>query len=96
MCISYILKKTMPCISEFYGILIYLYWNDHQPPHFHAKYGEFEILVNIQTLAILEGNFPNRAKAMVLEWASDHRLELIEGWELCRSKQHPKKIEPLA
>lgn len=86
----------MPCISEFYGILIYLYWNDHQPPHFHAKYGEFEILVNIQTLAILEGNFPKRAKAMVLEWASDHRLELIEGWELCRSKQHPKKIEPLA
>lgn len=86
----------MPCISEFYGILIYLYWNDHQPPHFHAKYGEFEILVNIQTLAILEGNFPNRAKAMVLEWASEHRLELIEGWELCRSKQHPKKIEPLA
>ena len=86
----------MPCISEFYGILIYIYWNDHQPPHFHAKYGEFEILVNINTLEIVEGRFPKRAKAMVLEWASEHRGELIEDWDLCRSKQHPNKIAPLA
>jgi hypothetical protein len=86
----------MPCISEFYGILIYLYWDDHQPPHFHAKYAEFEILVNINTLEVIEGKFPKRARAMVIEWALDHRDELLEGWEACRSKQHPKQIAPLA
>lgn len=86
----------MPCISEFYGILIYIYWNDHQPPHFHAKYGEYEILVNIKTLEVIEGKFPKRARAMVLEWASEHRAELIEDWDLCRAKQHPNKIAPLA
>lgn len=86
----------MPCISEFYGILIYIYWNDHQPPHFHAKYGEFEILVNINTLEIIEGRFPNRARGLVLEWASEHRPELMEDWNLCKAKQHPNKIAPLA
>lgn len=86
----------MPCISEFYGILIYIYWNDHQPPHFHAKYGEFEILVSINTLEVLEGKFPKRARAMVLEWASEHRTELVEDWNLCSIKQHPKPIPPLA
>lgn len=85
----------MPCISEFYGILIYIYWNDHQPPHFHAKYGEFEILVDIRTLDVLEGKFPKRAKALVLEWAAEHKAELMEDWELCQSKQHPNKIAPL-
>jgi len=86
----------MPCISEFYGILIYIYWNDHQPPHFHAKYGEFEILVSINTLEVLEGKFPKRARAMVLEWASEHRTELVEDWNLCSIKQHPNPIPPLA
>ena len=52
--------------------------------------------MSINTLEILEGRFPNRAKAMVLKWASEHRVELIEDWELCKSKQHPNKIEPLA
>lgn len=86
----------MPCISEFYGILIYIYFNDHQPPHFHAKYGEFEILVSINTLEVIEGKFPNRARALVLEWASEYRDKLIEDWDLCRAKQHPHKIPPLA
>ncbi len=59
----------------------YLYWDDHQPPHFHAKYAEFEILVNINTLEVIEGKFPKRARSMVIEWALDHRDELLEGWE---------------
>lgn len=85
----------MPTISTFYGILIQMYWNDHAPPHFHALYGEFEALVSIQTLAVMEGTLPRRALSLVLEWAQEHRAELFEDWELCEHNQQPKKIRPL-
>jgi hypothetical protein len=85
----------MPTISAFYGILIQMFWNDHSPPHFHALYAEYEVIINIQTLEILRGNFPRRALTLVLEWAQEHRGELLENWELCRHKQTPKTIEPL-
>jgi len=85
----------MPIISEFYGILIQIFWGDHAPPHFHALYGEFEILVNIQTLEIIKGTMPRRARVLVLEWASLHREELMENWKLCEKRQTPKKITPL-
>ena len=84
----------MPVISRFLGIIISMYWNDHLPPHFHAKYGEYEITVNIET-GIIEGKFPKRALKLVLEWYEYHKEELIENWELCRSKEMPKPIEPL-
>jgi len=85
----------MPTISTFYGILIQMYWNDHAPPHFHALYGEFEALVSIQTLDVMEGTLPRRALSLVLEWAQEHRAELFEDWELCEHNQQPKKIRPL-
>jgi hypothetical protein len=85
----------MPTISTFYGILIQMYWNDHAPPHFHALYGEFEALVSIQTLEVMEGTLPRRALSLVLEWAQEHRSELFEDWELCEHNQQPKKIRPL-
>ncbi len=85
----------MPTISTFYGILIQMYWNDHAPPHFHALYGEFEALVSIQTLEVMEGTLPRRALSLVLEWAQEHRAELFEDWELCEHNQQPKKIRPL-
>lgn len=85
----------MPTISTFYGILIQMYWNDHAPPHFHALYGEFEALVSIQTLDVIEGTLPRRALSLVLEWAQEHRAELFEDWELCEHNQQPKKIRPL-
>ena len=85
----------MPTISTFYGILIQMYWNDHAPPHFHALYGEFEALVSIQTLEVMEGTLPRRALTLVLEWAQEHRTELFEDWELCEHNQKPKKIRPL-
>ncbi len=85
----------MPTISTFYGILIQMYWNDHAPPHFHALYGEFEALVSIQTLEVMEGTLPRRALTLVLEWAQEHRTELFEDWELCEHNQQPKKIRPL-
>lgn len=84
----------MPTISEFYGILIQMYWNDHAPAHFHALYAEYEAVIDIQTLSVT-GHMPRRALLLVLEWAMDHREELLEDWNLCVAKQQPRKIEPL-
>ena len=85
----------MPTISTFYGIVIQMFWFDHAPPHFHALYAEHEVLINIQTFEIVAGTMPKRALALVLEWASEHRLELLEDWKLCKKNQPPKKIPPL-
>lgn len=71
-----------------------MYWQDHLPPHFHAKYGEYEITVGIQT-GVVEGKFPKRALRLVLEWYEHHQEALLENWELCRNKEMPKAIEPL-
>jgi Domain of unknown function (DUF4160) len=87
---------ALPTISAFYGILIQMFFADHAPPHFHARYGEHEALIDINTLALIEGNLPRRALALVLEWAQEHRLELMEDWELCVSRQTPNKIPPLS
>jgi hypothetical protein len=72
-----------------------MFWKDHAPPHFHALYAEDEALVDIRTLEILEGFLPRRALALVLEWAQEHRAELLEDWELCARNQSPKEIPPL-
>lgn len=85
----------MPTISVFYGILIQMFWQDHAPPHFHALYAEDEALIDIRTLEVIEGRLPRRALALVLEWAAEHRAELMEDWDLCAQMQTPKKIEPL-
>lgn len=68
---------------------------EHNPPHFHALYAEHEAQIDIQTLEVIEGKLPRRALALVLEWANEHRAELMEDWNLCRSKQLPKPIKPL-
>lgn len=85
----------MPTISVFYGIIIQMFWNDHAPPHFHALYGEFEVLVDIQTMAIIRGKMPRRALALVLEWAVQYRDQLLEDWRLCEHRKMPHKIPPL-
>lgn len=85
----------MPTISIFYGIVIQMFWNDHAPPHFHALYGEFEAIMNIETLEVIKGKMPRRALALVLEWATQHRHELIEDWKLCEARKTPHKIAPL-
>jgi hypothetical protein len=85
----------MPTISAFYGILVRMFYNDHPPPHFHARYGEFEATVDIETLEIIEGELPTRAFHLVREWAMMHREELLEDWQLCRENRVPAKIEPL-
>jgi hypothetical protein len=85
----------MPTICSFYGILIRMFFNDHAPPHFHARYGEFEATIDINTLSVMEGELPRRALALVEEWGMIHKEELFENWRLCREKAQPGKIEPL-
>ena len=85
----------MPTISQFFGIVVQMLWREHAPPHFHAMYGEYEALIDIRTLEVIKGSLPRRAQALVLEWAAQHRTELMEDWNLCQSKQLPKNIAPL-
>ena len=85
----------MPTISYFYGIHIRMFAGDHNPPHFHARYSGEEAIVDIRTLEVLAGHLPRQALVLVLEWALDHRSELIEDWTLCANKQPPKPIAPL-
>ncbi len=85
----------MPEISRFYGIIIALYYNEHNPPHFYAKYGEFKAEIDIKTLELLKGSLPKRAKTLVLEWADEHKDELMKDWELARQNAELFKIEPL-
>ena len=85
----------MPEISRFFGIIIGMYYNEHNPPHFHAKYGDDEAQFNINTLEIIRGNLPARAKALVLEWAAEHRPELLNNWELSNNLIKLNKVDPL-
>ena len=73
-----------------------MFFNDYAPPHFHARYGEFEASIEIGTLAVMEGRLPWRALNLVKEWAMIHREELLEDWRLCRENTPPTKIEPLS
>lgn len=86
----------MPTISSFYGILIRMFFNDHAPPHFHARYGEFEATIDIHTIEVIEGELPRRALNLVEEWAIMHKEELLEDWRLCREKRTPSNIAPLS
>jgi hypothetical protein len=84
----------MPEISRFLGIVIAMYYRDHAPPHFHALYGEHEMTVNIATGEV-NGDFPKRALAHVLEWHILHREELSDIWTLARASKPLPRIDPL-
>lgn len=85
----------MPEISRFLGIIIRMFYNEHNPPHFHAIYNEHEAEFDINTLDIIAGELPKRVRNLVIEWAVDHREELMEDWELMRNDTKPKPIAPL-
>ena len=87
--------KPVPEISRFFGIVIQMFWTDHAPPHFHAKYGSSRCTISLHTLAVTSGALPRRAMALTLEWAAEHREALMEDWNLCANKQMPKRIPPL-
>jgi hypothetical protein len=85
----------MPTISQFYGIVIQMFWNEHAPPHFYATYAEYKATVDIKNLCIMEGSLPRRATQLVLDWAELHQTELLEDWDLCMSNHLPNNISPL-
>jgi len=85
----------MPEICRFLGIVIYIYYNDHNPPHFHAEYGKHRAIFSIDTLKLIDGKMPRRVVSLILEWADLHRDELIEDWNLAMKKSPLNKIKPL-
>lgn len=85
----------MPTISVFRGIKITMYWADHMPPHFHARYADAEVLVSIKDLEVIEGNFPSKQLKMLLGWAAMRQDQLMDNWELAENKQELFEIEPL-
>lgn len=85
----------MPEISRFLGIIITMYFSEHNPPHFHARYGENKAEIAIQTLSLIGGRLPPRVLGLVMEWATLHRDELMEDWGLAREQGELKRIAPL-
>ena len=85
----------MPEISRFYGIVIRMYFNEHEPPHFHAVYGSQQALVSIETLALIGGRLSPRALGLVTEWAALHQDELLDRWERARHLEPLPRIDPL-
>ena len=84
----------MPEISRFFGIVITMYYRDHGPPHFHARYGSQKVTVRLSD-GLVTGRFPKRALAMTLEWWNLHRDELVENWEKAEESEPLNPIAPL-
>lgn len=90
--------RLMPRISSFYGITIWMYYDEAKHrgrPHFHARYGEEEASIDIESLAVIAGSLPRRASRLVTEWAAEHQVELRDNWERALSHQPLAPIEPL-
>ena len=85
----------MPRLSEFFGISIYMYWGDHGPPHFHARYSGHKASITIEDLSLLAGSLPPRALGLVTEWGALHRDELRVAWQKAAKKEPPGTIPPL-
>ena len=85
----------MPEISRFLGIVIAIYFKEHAPPHFHVKYGSQRGAFSIAELTLIEGKLPPRIISLVLEWAFQHREELMEDWRRAQRREELRPIEPL-
>jgi hypothetical protein len=85
----------MPEISRFLGIIIYIRYNEHNPPHFHAEYGDYNAAFLINELKMIKGKLPQRVKSLVIEWADLHRDELLKDWELAQENKSLNKIKGL-
>ncbi len=76
----------MPEISRFFGIIIAMFYDDHEPPHFHVRYGDQKAIVAIETLGVIRGRLSPRALSLVTEWAALHQEELRADWRLAREQ----------
>ena len=84
----------MPVISRYFGIIIYMYWRDHAPPHFHAKYAGEEVEIEIESGKVL-GSMNRRALKMIQEWSEANKAELLSDWKLAEEQKELKEIKPL-
>jgi len=85
----------MPEVSRFFGIVVKMFFDDHNPPHFHCYYGDEMAMVEINTLSVFAGHLPPRVLGLVIEWATVHQEELLENWNRARNHESPNRIEPL-
>ncbi|HNW82714.1 MAG TPA: DUF4160 domain-containing protein [bacterium] len=85
----------MPEISRFYGIVIAMFYDEHNPPHFHAVYGKHKVSIRLDNMAVLSGKFPPRALGLVVEWALTHKEELEDEWKRLMASEPLFKINPL-
>ena len=85
----------MPEISRFFGMVVAMYYRDHEPPHFHVRYGSERALIGIESLAVIEGRLSPRALALAVEWAAQHRAELSQNWERARRLEPLERVAPL-
>lgn len=88
-------NKVMPVLSKFYGIVIRMVGGEPLHPQFHAFYGDFELVVTIWPLRVVQGEAPRRVRDMVMEWATAHQQELLSAWNRCRFGLAPQTISPL-
>jgi len=84
----------MPEISRFYGITLYVFYNEHNPPHFHAEYAGYRAIITIKD-RVVKGEMPNRALKLIFEWLDMYEKQLLENWELSSQGLPLKSIKPL-
>ena len=85
----------MPTISRFFGIAILMFFDDHGPPHFHARHADGEAKIRIDTSEVIDSTLSRRQLGFVLAWAELHKSELRENWRLARAGETLQEIEPL-
>jgi Domain of unknown function (DUF4160) len=91
-------RDEEPCLArnkQILGIVIAMFYNDHNPPHFHARYADYRAVIAIETGEVIEGRLPPRALGLVQEWLERHKGELSEDWNLARERKALKRIQPL-
>ncbi len=85
----------MPEISRFFGIVVKMFFNDHNPPHFHVEYGNDIALIDIRSLSVFSGRLSPRVTGLVIEWATLHQGELLADWQRAQTHEEIQKIAPL-
>jgi hypothetical protein len=85
----------MPIVSLFFGIIIRIFHDDHNPPHFHVEYGEYEAVVEIANGRLMFGHLPRQARRLVEEWRRIRKGELLQAWNAATSGRAPMRIKPL-
>jgi len=85
----------MPTLSIFYGLVVKMYYKDHQKPHIHVQYQDDNAVIEIETAELKEGNLPIRQLRFVQAWVEIHKEDLMSNWKLCKDGNEPFRIEPL-